>query len=163
MTYDELDKIKNEINSNMSPIYGISVNAYPAYHYMTYDSEFFTITMGLYNGHIDIQFNNFNVVTRNEHLYKFVKACIELVETPIEERISEKKYYLKHRYLQSSLTNSNDILCYSVSDDKLALCNGINFPKYKTYLTLEEIEEIKEKFDTDLTDFELVEVVDEKM
>ena len=94
----------------------------------------------------------------DEKDFKMLKAAVEFAETPPEDREEEKKFYLKHRYLQSSLTNSNNILCYSVSDDKLALCNGINFLKYKTYLTLKEIEEIKEKFDTDLADFELVEV-----
>ncbi len=33
----------------------------------------------------------------------------------------------------------------------------------KTKFTLKEIEEIKKKFDTDLADFELVEVEDEKV
>ena len=94
-------------------------------------------------------------------LKELYKLCFEYASTPVKDREEEKKFYLKHRYLQSSLTNSNNIVCYSVSDDKLALCNGINFPKYKTYLTLEDIEEIKEKFDTDLSDFELVEVVDD--
>ena len=94
-------------------------------------------------------------------LDELYKLCFEYASTPVKDREEEKKFYLEHRYLQSSLTNSNNILCYSVSDDKLALCNGINFPKYKTYLTLKEIEEIEEKFDTDLKDFELVEVVDE--
>ena len=94
-------------------------------------------------------------------LKELYKLCFEYASTPVKDREEEKKFYLKHRYLQSSLTNSNNILCYSASDDKLALCNGINFPKYKTYLTLKEIEEIKEKFDTDLVDVELVEVEDE--
>ena len=90
-----------------------------------------------------------------EELYKL---CFEYASTPVKDREEEKKFYLRHKYLQSSLTNPNNILCYAVSDDKLALCNGVNFPKYKSYLTLKEIEEIKEKFDTDLSDFELVEV-----
>ena len=98
------------------------------------------------------------VTTCDEKDFNMIKAAVEFAETPLEDRVEEKKFYLKHRYLQSSFTNSNNILCYSVSDDKLALGNGINFPKYKTYLTLEEIENIKEKFDTDLADFELVEV-----
>ena len=140
MTYEELDKIKNEINSNMSPIYGISVNAYPAYHYMTYESEFFTITMGLYNGHIDIQFNNFNVVTRNEHLYKFVKACIELVETPIEERKPEKKYYLKHKYIFS-----NGFLSYYPRNNIFSLESREEAVDWITQFTEKEIEEIEAK------------------
>lgn len=86
------------------------------------------------------------------------KVCFEYANTPVEDREEEKKYYLKHRYLQSSFTNLNNFLSYSASDDKLALSNGINFPKYKTHFTLKEIEEIEEKFDTDLKDFELIEV-----
>ncbi|WP_299034810.1 hypothetical protein, partial [uncultured Anaerococcus sp.] len=91
-------------------------------------------------------------------LDELYKLCFEYASTPVKDREEEKKFYLRHKYLQSSLTNPNNILCYAVSDDKLALCNGVNFPKYKSYLTLKEIEEIKEKFDTDLADFELVEV-----
>ena len=86
---------------------------------------------------------------------------VEYAKTPIKDREEEKRYYLKHRYLQSSFTNLNDFLSYSASDNKLALSNGINFPKYKTHFTLKEIEEIKEKFNTDLEDFEIIEVKDE--
>ena len=100
----------------------------------------------------------FDINYCDEKDFNMIKAAVEFAETPLEDREEEKKFYAKHRYLQSSLTNSNNILCYSVSDDKLALCNGINFLKYKTYLTLKEIEEIKKKFNTDLKDFELVEV-----
>ncbi|MDU2574771.1 MAG: hypothetical protein E7C94_02455 [Finegoldia magna] len=91
----------------------------------------------------------------NEELFDLV---VEYAKTPIKDREEEKRYYLKHRYLQSSFTNLNDFLSYSASDNKLALSNGINFPKYKTHFTLKEIEEIKEKFDTDLSDYELVKV-----
>jgi hypothetical protein len=85
---------------------------------------------------------------------------IEYAKTPIEDREEEKKFYLRHKYLQSSLTNPNNILTYSVFSNELALCNGMHFPKYKTQFTEKEIEEIKVNFDTDLKDFELVEVED---
>ena len=96
----------------------------------------------------------------DEDKSKLLDLIIKYSKTPIEDREEkkEKRYYLKHRYLQSSFTNLNDFLSYSASDNKLALSNGINFPKYKTHFTLKEIEEIKEKFDTDLADFELIEV-----
>ena len=99
----------------------------------------------------------------DEDKNKLLGLLIEYAKTPIKDREEEKKYYLKHRYLQSSFTNLNDFLSYSASDNKLALSNGINFPKYKTHFTLKEIEEIKEKFDTDLSDYELIKVKDEKV
>ena len=97
----------------------------------------------------------------DEEDFDMIKAAVEFAETPLEDRVEEKKFYLKHRYLQSSLTNVNNILNYSVTDSTLALSSAAHVSRYKTIFTLNEIEEIKEKFDTDLADFELVEVVDE--
>lgn len=98
-----------------------------------------------------------DLLTKDEQ-EKLFDLLIEYARTPIEDREEEKKFYLRHRYLQSSLTNSNNILNYSVSDNTLALSTGAQCSKYKTKFTLKEIEEIKEKLNTDLTDFELVEV-----
>ena len=88
---------------------------------------------------------------------KMFKASIEFAETSIEDREEEKKFYAKHRYLEIAgggrgyLTIYNNLglplLRYKTSD--------IN---YNQIFTLKDIEEIKEKFDTDLADFELVEV-----
>ena len=101
-----------------------------------------------------------NLLAEDEREKVYV-LLTRLAETDPQDREEEKRYYLKHRYLQSSFTNLNDFLSYSASDNKLALSNGINFPKYKTHFTLKEIEEIKEKFNTDLEDFEIIEVKDE--
>lgn len=89
------------------------------------------------------------------------KVCFEYASTPVEDREDkEKKFFLKHRYFQIAGGGSGFFT--------IANPSGLLFLKYKTNLdnysqkfTLNQIEEIKEKFDTDLSDFELVEVEDE--
>lgn len=75
--------------------------------------------------------------------------------TPIEDREEENRYYLRHKWLNDSALN------YLQTDKKnnyysLSVLNDTN--TWKTEFTEKEIEEIKEKFDTDLNDFEIVEV-----
>ena len=86
-----------------------------------------------------------------------IKAAIKFAETPPEDREEEEKFYLKQKYFQDHL-GSKQYFC-------IRICGG--YPILKGYpitnadkfeFTLKEIEEIKEKFDTDLADFELVEV-----
>lgn len=88
------------------------------------------------------------------------KVCFEYASTPVEDREEEKKYYLKHKYFEIGgggrgfFTIDNDsglpFLSYVTSSDS-----------YNQIFTLNETEEIKEKFDTDLSDFELIEVEDD--
>lgn len=88
------------------------------------------------------------------------KVCFEYASTPVEDREEvekEKRYYLKHRYFQIAGGGSGFFT--------IANPSGLLFLKYKTNLdnysqkfTLNEIEEIEEKYNTDLMDFELVEV-----
>lgn len=81
---------------------------------------------------------------------------VEYARTPIEEREEVKKYYLRHKWLEQErvkyLSCNVHTLSYGLGLKEGA---GINF---KTRFTLKEIEEIKEKYNTDLSDFELVEV-----
>lgn len=86
------------------------------------------------------------------------KVCFEYASTPVEDREDkEKKFFLKHRYFQIAGGGSGFFT--------IANPSGLLFLKYKTNLdnysqkfTLNEIEEIEEKYNTDLMDFELVEV-----
>lgn len=76
--------------------------------------------------------------------------------TPIEDREEEKQYYLKHKYFKNwdnvqYFTFDYIHMCAYVRS-KLSTCKAMQ------QFTLQEIEEIKEKFNTDLKDFELVEV-----
>lgn len=85
------------------------------------------------------------------------KVCFEYANTPVEEREEEKKYYLIHRYFRIAGGGSGFFTIENAS--------GLSFLKYKTNLdhysqkfTEKEIEELKEKLNTNLADFEMVEV-----
>lgn len=80
---------------------------------------------------------------------------VEYARTPLDEREEEKKFYLKHKWIKGCVImylyrNELNGHCY-LGDKK---CR----PHRQKRFTLKEIEEIKEKFNTDLADFELVEV-----
>ena len=92
-------------------------------------------------------------------LKELYKLCFEYASTSIEDREEEKKFYLRHKYLRF----------VDISAEYFTICTSQKFPfledkafsdGYNQQFTLKEIEEIKERFDTDLADFELVEVED---
>lgn len=80
----------------------------------------------------------------------------QYVITPIEDRKDkEKEFYLKHKWIKGCAImylyrNELNGYCY-LGENK---CR----PHKQRRFTLKDIEEIKEKFNTDLADFELVEV-----
>lgn len=85
------------------------------------------------------------------------KLCFEYANTPVKDREEEKKFYLKHRYFEIAGGGRG---FFTIDNE-----SGLPFLKYITssdnynqIFTLNETEEIKEKLDTDLSDFELVEV-----
>ena len=81
---------------------------------------------------------------------------IEYSATPIEEREKEKKYYLKHKFLMSN--SGDNYLNYRTYFDNWFLNNNTMYKNCRTQFTKQEIEEIKEKFNTSLDDFEIIEV-----
>lgn len=88
------------------------------------------------------------------------KLCFEYTSTPVEDREEEKKYYLIHRYFRIAGGGSGFFTIENAS--------GLSFLKYKTNLdhysqkfTEKEIEELKEKLNTNLDGFEMVEVEDD--
>ena len=93
----------------------------------------------------------------NEDKEKLFDIIVEFAKTPLDEREEEKKFYLKHRWIFDK-----DFYMYlrkTSYDDKEMRFGVINFSGNDSLkFTLKEIEEIKKKFDTDLKDFELVEV-----
>ena len=92
-------------------------------------------------------------------LKELYKLCFEYASTPIGDREEEKKFYLKHRWLENR--EELNYLNFEISGLYYGLNTKCEASWSKTKFTLKEIEDIKEKFDTDLKDFELVEVVDE--
>ena len=92
---------------------------------------------------------------------KLFDIIVEYAKTPIEDREEEKKFYLRHRYLVQAGDYTTAFLNYDINNDRLYVYTKVQTYSVKTQFTVKEMEEIKEKFDTDLKDFELVEVVDE--
>lgn len=117
---------------------------------------------GLISNYITINSNAENqVFIGNLHCDKkdlnMIKAAVEFAETPPDEREEDKKFYAKHRYFKFH-NGSSKYLGMDLVKDKPDLCSKITYKWVKNQFTLKEIEEIKERFNTDLKDFELMEV-----
>lgn len=91
---------------------------------------------------------------------RLLELIAEYAQTPIPDREEEKKFYLKHRYFRFD-DGSNKYLGIDLVRVKPDLYSKITYRWVNNQFTKKEIEEIKEKFNTDLADFELVEVKDE--
>ena len=81
----------------------------------------------------------------------------------MEYREEPKKYYLKHRYLISDNYLDKQRYNYlnkNTSTEALSLDDNNENPKwsFRCKFSLKEIEEIKEKYNTDLSDFKMIEV-----
>lgn len=80
---------------------------------------------------------------------------VEYARTPLDEREEEKKFYLKHRWLRS---RSKNMIVNKDCLDEYFLSDEFQSDDYQTQFTEKEIDEIKEKFNTDLKDFKKTEV-----
>lgn len=90
--------------------------------------------------------------------FNMIKAAVEFAETAIEDREEEKKFRLKHKWITSGgfymyVTHHTKPYgeVYELLSWRYGEINGMQF-------TLKEIEKIKKEFNTDLKDFEMVEV-----
>ncbi|MDU1315695.1 hypothetical protein [Anaerococcus hydrogenalis] len=88
---------------------------------------------------------------------KLFNLIVEYAKTPIEDRKEETRFYLKHRYFRF-YNGSSKYLGMDLVKDKPDLYSKIAYGWVKNQFTEKEIDEIEEEFDTDLKDFELVEV-----
>lgn len=87
--------------------------------------------------------------------YEMLKKAIELAETPLDEREEVKKYYIKHKFI--NFHTAVEYINLSITEE-VTLDNRHEDPHYKTKFTKAEIEELKARYDTDLRDFEIIEV-----
>ena len=79
----------------------------------------------------------------------------EYISTPTNEREEPTKYYLKHKWIK---TEGYNYLNFEIKDNNYICASQNKSNIYQTQFTKEEIEEIKRKLNTDLSDFEIVEV-----
>lgn len=103
-------------------------------------------------------FTFINIEWRNQD--KLLDLIVEYVKTPIEDRKEETRFYLEHRYFRFD-NGSRKYLGMDLVKDKPDLYSKITYRWVKNQFTKKEIDEIKEKFNTDLADFEMIEVEDE--
>lgn len=94
------------------------------------------------------------------HKVSLFNLLICYTRTPLEEREEEKKYYLRHKWLANN--NLNYLNLY-ITKNEYDLESNSNLECFKTQFTKAEIEEIKERFNTSLDDFEQIQVKDEEI
>lgn len=100
-------------------------------------------------------YNPICVEWRNED--ELFDLMVEYVSTPVDEREEEKKFLLRHKWIVED--GFNQYLSKCINDGPLYhkldyfYVDGVD----RIGFTKKEIEEIKDKYDTDLADFEMLE------
>lgn len=87
------------------------------------------------------------------------ELCTEYARTPIEDRGEEKKYHL---YLKRTkpkfFDNVGSYLTFNTYTNTFSIDVGVETAHLTAQFTQKEIDEIKEKFNTDLEEFKQIEV-----
>ena len=132
----------------------LEVTDHISYFYIESGSKILATVGKSMIGIIDTNFPDFSKVEERLRQALF-DTIYEFASTPIEERGDEKKYYLKHRFLNGSV---NQFLNRNLIDSRLDLSTKKDYSEFQTKFTQKEIDKIKEKYNTDLKDFEIIEV-----
>lgn len=92
---------------------------------------------------------------KEETKKELFNLLVEYSSTPQKEREKTKRHYLRHKFLMN--VTGSFYLNYKTEDKKYVLSGSLETDDYKTKFTEQEIEEIKQKFNTSLDDFEIQE------
>lgn len=84
----------------------------------------------------------------------------EYASTPTEDKEEPERFYLKFEALTDN--GSGTYLNYYKSGDSLGMSTRSQAFGFQTQFTQEEIDEIKEKFNVTLSDFEQIRVEDDE-
>ena len=103
---------------------------------------------------INTSYWGFKNLLAEDEREKVYRLLTKLAETDLEDREEEQKYYLRHKWIGGDYTNYLNLAI----DKKFEIESKASDLNFKTQFTLEEINKIKEKFNTNLEDFEMVEV-----
>lgn len=96
-------------------------------------------------------FSNLN----EEEQKELFDLIVEYSSTPIEDRKEEKKYKIKHKFLKNS--NGKEAYCWKSLSGNFIDSDRVS-DIYTGAYTQKEIEEIKEKYNVSLDDFEFIEI-----
>lgn len=110
---------------------------------------------------INTYFLNFRKVLSKDQREKVYFLLTKLAETDPEDREEEKKFYLKqnlkHKWLER---NAFYYLNLNIDKNIYLIDSYASTDTFKTQFTQAEIDKIKEKFNTNLDDFEQIPVED---
>lgn len=93
----------------------------------------------------------------DEKTRSIIDLSLKFMQTPVDERLVPRRFYLRHKWLCDARDTVEDNYLRKYAE-WFVIGKNINDYMYQSTFTLKEIEEIKKKFDTDLADFEMVEV-----
>lgn len=101
-------------------------------------------------------YTGFNV----KYAKELFDLCTEYAKTPIDEREEEEKFYLQKMksFYDKVYDEEYAYLNVNINDDYFTLNNLIQNHFHKTQFTQKEIDEIKKKFNTDLSEFKQIPV-----
>ena len=103
---------------------------------------------------LDTDWSSFTAIKEDARV-ELLSIILKLAKTPPKDREDEKLFYLKNT---SFFTHDYDGYLNFDNCEFYMLNSRDETKGHKTKFTLEEIEEIKKKFNTTLEDFELIEV-----
>lgn len=134
-----------ENTESISILYGCGKVAY------VYKNEIFSVDTGY------ISFDNLSKELK-EKLYNLID---KYARTPLDEREEPQKFYLKHKWLTNNNSSFNCLNFY-VDENKYFIESDSNMCGFKTQFTQAEIDKIKEKFNTNLDDFEQIPIEEDE-
>ena len=88
---------------------------------------------------------------------KLFNLLVEYASTPLEEREEQKRFFLKFKI---EIDDDCKYLNYYKEEDELTLDNSPETSSFQTLFTDKELEELKEKFEVTLSDFEKIPIVE---
>lgn len=97
-------------------------------------------------------------IFKTEYADELFDLCVEYAKTPIEEREEEKKYYLEKITQREFFEGLSRTLTRNIKNNTFSLGVGVETANLTSEFTQEEIDEIKERFNTDLEEFDQIEV-----
>lgn len=104
---------------------------------------------------VDTNYVDFRNLAEDEQ-EKIYVLLTKLAETDPKDREEEKKYYLKHKWIGGD--GANYLNLYK---DDFEIYTQIEYIDYQTKFTQAEIDKIRRKFNTNLNEFEIIEVENE--
>ena len=116
--------------------------------YIRKDKRFYVCTY--------FEFSEYLSEELQEKLYNLID---KYARTPLEEREEQERFFLRFKIETDDDCN---FLNYDKNDDEPTLDNSLETSSFQTQFTQKEIDEIKEKFNVTLSDFEQIPVEDKE-